>query len=112
MDGTSHLELAGPIVIRMNGPGDQTALRRLAELDSRTLPEGSFLLAEVRGELVAAAPLDADCELLKDPFRRTFNVRQLLELQAGYVRRAGHPTVAPARVAVPASLGDERLFTT
>jgi len=51
MDGTSHLELAGPIVIRMDGPGDETALRRLAELDSRTLPEGSLLLAEVRGEL-------------------------------------------------------------
>jgi hypothetical protein len=99
MDGTSHLELAGPIVIRKEGPGDATALRRLAELDSRTLPEGSFLLAEVRGELVAAAPLDVDCELLKDPFRRTFNVRQLLELQAGYVRRAGQRAPAPAGAA-------------
>jgi hypothetical protein len=59
----------------------------LAALDSRTLPKGSFLLAEVDGELVAAAPLDVDAELLKDPFRRTANVRELLTPQAGHVRK-------------------------
>ena len=66
--------------------GDEVALRRLAALDSRTLPKGSFLLAEINGELVAAAPLDVDADLLKDPFRRTANVRELLRLQAGHVR--------------------------
>jgi hypothetical protein len=66
----------------------------LAALDSRTLPKGSFLLAEINGELVAAAPLYVDAELLKDPFRRTANVRELLRLQAGHV---GKHRDCPAR---------------
>ena len=49
-----HPELEGPILIRYSGVGDQAALERLAALDSRKLPEGSFLLAEIDGELVAA----------------------------------------------------------
>jgi hypothetical protein len=57
-----QLELAGPILIRHSGAGDRTALERLAALDSRTLREGSFLLVEVDGELVAAAPIDVDAE--------------------------------------------------
>jgi hypothetical protein len=82
-----HLELDAPILIRQSGPADKAALERLATLDGRRLPEGSFLLGEVDGELVAAAPLDVDAELLKDPFRPTGNVRELLRLQAGHVRR-------------------------
>jgi hypothetical protein len=82
-----QLELAGSILIRHSDADDEVALRRLAALDSQTLPRGSFLLAEVDGELVAAAPLDVDAELLKDPFRRTANVRELLRLQAGHVRK-------------------------
>ena len=81
-----QLELAGSILIRYSEAGDGAALERLAALDSRTLPEGSFLLAEVDGELVVAAPLDVDAGPLKDPFRRTANVRELLTLQAGHVR--------------------------
>jgi hypothetical protein len=34
---------------------DDVALRQLAALESRTLPKRSFLLAEINGELVAAA---------------------------------------------------------
>ena len=82
-----HLEPARPILIRHSGVGDQAALERLAALDSRTLRAGSFLLAEVDGELVAAAPLDIDEEPLSDPFRPTANLRELLRLQAAHVRR-------------------------
>jgi hypothetical protein len=82
-----HLELEKPIVIRRSGVGDETALTRLPALDSRTLPAGSFLLGEINGEVVAAVPLDADAAPLKDPFRATANVRELLLLQAGHVRR-------------------------
>jgi hypothetical protein len=74
-------------LIRYSNVDDEAALARLAALDSRRLPEGSFLLAEIDGELVAAAPLDVDAEFLKDPFRRTANVRELLTLRAGRVRR-------------------------
>lgn len=81
------LEPARTILIRYSNADDEAALARLAALDSRRLPKGSFLLGEIDGELVAAAPLDVDEELLKDPFRRTANIRELLRLQSSHVRR-------------------------
>jgi hypothetical protein len=66
---TAHLDLLEPILIRYSRDGDRAALKRLAALDSRRLGEGTFLLAEVDGELVAAAPLELDGEPLSDPFR-------------------------------------------
>ena len=94
-----QLELEGPILIRYSGVGDQAALERLAALDSRTLPQGSFLLAEIDGELVAAAPIDVDAEPVSDPFRPTANLRELLKLQAGHVRRQRDALPRPARAA-------------
>jgi hypothetical protein len=85
----TYFELDRPFVIRESRAGDKAALERLAQLDSRTLPEGTFLLAEIHGEVVAAAPLDVDEEPLGDPFRPTANLRQLLRLQARYERRHG-----------------------
>src|SRR5262249_37196637 len=79
--------LVGPIVIRYSRESDQTALERLALLDSRRLPPGSFLLAMVAGELVAAAPLEIDAEPLSDPFRPTEDIRQLLPLRGANIRR-------------------------
>jgi hypothetical protein len=81
------LEFVTPILIRRSGANDQAALERLAAVDSRTLPAGSFLLAEVEGELVAAAPIDVDAEALGDPFRPTADIRELLGQQADQVRR-------------------------
>jgi hypothetical protein len=83
-----HQELEQPFLIRHSRAGDEAALERLAQLDSRPLPEGSFLVAEVKGEIVAAATLDVDAEPLGDPFRPTANLRQLLSLQARYERRS------------------------
>jgi hypothetical protein len=94
-----QLELAGPILISHSRVGDQAALERLAALDSRTLPEGPFLVAEIDGELVAALPIDADAEPVSDPFRPTANICALLELQTSHVRR--HRDTA-ARQAGPA----------
>jgi hypothetical protein len=59
------LEPLEPILIRSSRDGDRGALERVAALDSRTLAAGSFLLAEVERELVAAAPLAVDEEPLK-----------------------------------------------
>jgi hypothetical protein len=85
-------DLQGSVLIRHSGAGDHPALERLAAerlaaLDGRQVPTGTFLLAEVDGELVAAKPLDADAETLSDPFRSTANVRALLELRARHVRQ-------------------------
>jgi hypothetical protein len=82
------LELDGSILIRQSRNEDKAALERLAALDSRTLPAGSFLLAEVDGELLAAAALEYDTESLSDPFRPTRNLRELLALQARHIQTA------------------------
>jgi hypothetical protein len=82
-----NLALDEPILIRLSDRRDRRALEDLAALDGHELADGSFLLAELEGELVAAAPLCADAAPLKDPFRSTSNVRELLELQARHIRR-------------------------
>ena len=79
--------LPGPILIRTSRANDQPALRRLAQLDSRELAAGTFLLAETGDELIAAVPLDAEGESLGDPFRPTAEVRELLELRVRQLRR-------------------------
>jgi hypothetical protein len=96
-----QLELASPILIRHSGVGDQAGLERLAALDSRMLPEGSFLVAEIDGELVAAAPIDVDAEPVSDPFRPTANVRELLRLQTRHVRRHRDAAPRPRRGRAP-----------
>jgi hypothetical protein len=68
-------ELVAPILIRRSGVGDQGALERLAALDCRTSPAGSFLLAEVNGELVAAAPIDVVLGQQADQVRRRRDTR-------------------------------------
>ena len=90
------LERAGSFVIRYSCPGDQAALERLAALDDRSLPEGSFLLAEIDGELVAAAAARRRRRACERPVRSTANVRELLRLQAGYVRRPRGVLARPA----------------
>lgn len=78
-----------PILIRRSEVLDGTALARLATLDGRRLPKGSFLVAEAHGEIVAAAPIDSDEPALGDPFRDTADLRHLLELQARSIRARG-----------------------
>jgi len=77
-----------PVLIRRSASGDRAALEQLAALDSRPLPAGAFLLAEVRDELVAAASLTADDEPMADPFRRTAEIRDWLRQQAAALRAA------------------------
>jgi len=45
------------ITIRRSGAGDGKSLVRLAELDSKHVPPGDFLIAEVDGEVPAAVAL-------------------------------------------------------
>ncbi|MEX2194444.1 MAG: hypothetical protein WD844_04085 [Thermoleophilaceae bacterium] len=73
------------VVIRSAGPWDDAALVRLAELDSSRLPRGEKLVAEVRGELIAAVGM-ADGRAVADPFRSTADVVGLLRMRAGQLR--------------------------
>lgn len=69
------------ITIRQSTADDAVAMRRLADLDDRPLPRGDALLAFVNGELLAMRPL-AGSRVLADPFHRTAEVADLLELRA------------------------------
>ena len=69
------------ISIRPARAGDAPALRRVAERDSRQLPGGRLLVAEVAGEVQAALSLDT-AESVADPFRPTAALVDLLRLRA------------------------------
>ena len=69
------------LTIRRAGAEDEAALRRLAHLDSTKVPDGPMLVAEIKGELVAAVSL-VTRESFADPFVRTLELRRLLELRA------------------------------
>jgi hypothetical protein len=69
------------IAIRLATDEDNRTLLRLAALDSAPAPNGSVLVADVGGEIVAAHSL-ARSRSIADPFRATADVRELLELRA------------------------------
>lgn len=85
------------ITIRSARHADAAALHRLAALDSAKVPAGDLLVAEVGGDLVAAA---SEHGVIADPFRPTADVVELLELRA----RALHAPRIPARRPVRARL--------
>jgi len=58
---------------------DRPRLQRLAELDSRPVPRGEVVLAEVNGRLVAAVGVDGSA--IADPFERTTGIIALLRSQ-------------------------------
>lgn len=69
---------------------DAARLAELAERDTREVPEGPVLGAEVDGRLVAAISLSTG-GLIADPFRPTSELQALLKLRAAQLdqRRAG-----------------------
>jgi hypothetical protein len=74
-----------PVTLRLADIDDVARLERLAELDSRSLPHGPYLVAE-RDRRVEAAISLATGELVADPFRRTAEICELLRCHAGDVR--------------------------
>jgi hypothetical protein len=76
METTAH-----HISIRLATDDDNRTLLRLAALDSAPAPRGSVLVADVDGEVVAARSLTKPLSIA-DPFRRTSDIRELLELRA------------------------------
>jgi hypothetical protein len=76
------METTAPhISIRLATEADNTTLIQLAALDSAAAPNGSVLVADVGGEIVAARSLARE-RSIADPFRRTAAIRELLELRA------------------------------
>ncbi len=75
------------ITIRAARREDASAIARLAALDEAPVPDGTALLGFVDGELAAAKPLEQG-ETVADPFRRTAELIDLLDLWARRSRAA------------------------
>ena len=73
---------------------DADALRRLAELDSRTPLAGRVLIGEIAGSPAAALSLGDD-RVIADPFRRTDHLVACLRIRAGAIRaHEGTPSLS------------------
>jgi hypothetical protein len=77
----------GSIVIRVARPDDRPALERLQDLADRRLPDVPLIVAEVDGDLLAAAPTTGGA-VVSDPFRVTLDVAELLRLRSSQLRSA------------------------
>ena len=92
------------VTIRAAQIADAAALRRIAQRDSRAVPTGDLLLAEVDGEAQAAIAL-ATGEVIADPFRPTAKLVRMLSLRRAelrnVLRHSGRPTASPALSARP-----------
>jgi hypothetical protein len=82
------------ITIRAARDADAVALSRLAALDSSRVPSGDLLVAEIGGDLVAAA---SDAGVIADPFRPTADVVELLRLRAQALRAPRAAARRPVR---------------
>jgi hypothetical protein len=69
------------VVIREAEAADVLAMMRLGDLDSKAVPGGRLLVAEVHGRVQAALALDGG-QVLADPFEPTSHLVALLQLRA------------------------------
>jgi hypothetical protein len=72
-----------PVVIRIDRVQDEAALARLAVLNSEPMPMGDHVVAEVRGTIVAALPLDGGRPLCD--WIAAAHLIPLLELRAAQI---------------------------
>jgi hypothetical protein len=79
------------ITVRRSTSGDESALARLAALDSASPPRGPALVAEADSRMLAALPLGAG-RAIADPFEPTAAAVALLELRRDQLAAAdGEP---------------------
>jgi hypothetical protein len=84
--------MSDPVTIRRSSDSDVRQLREVAELDNRRLPSPPFLVAEVRGEIVAALSIESGITVA-NPFRETADLVTLLRLRADQLAY----TICPGR---------------
>ena len=99
--GRSPLDEGLGITIRFAYPDDTAALRRLATLDSKAVPGGPLLVAEVTGELWAAVSITDEGPPIADPFRYTAELVTLLQERAQRLTRRPRRPQTTQRVAQP-----------
>lgn len=84
-----------PLVIRETAASDAAALLALAQRDSREVPDGRMLVAEVAGVMRAAVAIDSG-HTIADPFQPTIEFVTLLRARARQLRGVRH---GPLRIA-------------
>jgi hypothetical protein len=89
------MTIASDISIRLAGAADALSLQRVAQRDSRAVPDGRLLVAEVAGEIRAALSLETG-ESVADPFHPTAALVDLLRLRAR--QSPGNPRGTRGRV--------------
>jgi hypothetical protein len=97
------------ITIRRTGAADGESLVRLAGLDSKHVPPGNFLIAEVDGVGWAAVAIESG-EVLADPFRPTADLVQMLQLRATRIREVENPDLVRKRGLARMTAGASRLL--
>jgi hypothetical protein len=76
-----------PVIIRICGPADERALRRLAGRDTARPLEGRILAAQIEDELLAAICLETG-RVVADPFSHTAGLVDLLRARAAQLESA------------------------
>ena len=84
------------ITVRRSTSGDESALARLAALDSASPPRGPALVAEADSRMLAALPLGSG-RAIADPFEPTAEVVALLQLRREQMESANGETGRRAR---------------
>jgi hypothetical protein len=77
---------SGSVVIRPARAADVDLVRRVAQRDSRAVPDGDLLIAVVDREVQAAIALDSG-DVIADPFRRTEELVRMLALRRLQMQR-------------------------
>jgi hypothetical protein len=77
----------GPeVTVRFARDTDALALDRLAVLSERPVPQGTLLIASVRGNVIAAAAIEGG-PAIADPFRKTADAVSQIRGRAKQLRR-------------------------
>lgn len=83
--------------IRRATEADESALRRLADLDSRRPLSGPALIGEIDGKPAAAVSL-TDGRVIADPFQQTGVLTQILHMRFGAMRASSQTPSLPDRL--------------
>lgn len=84
------------VTLRLASPRDDSALARLAALDSSVTPRPPVLLAVVDGRLLAALAF-GDGNVVADPFEATSDLIELLRARVRQLGDDKRPTRSPGR---------------
>ena len=92
-----QMQTSAAVTIRKARSDDAAALAVLAERDSGRTLDGDVVVAEVEGAILAAISLENGM-VLADPFSRTRELRNLLELRRAQLQRRSRPSRLPALI--------------